>query len=64
MDPETKEQAPEEPTAPASDSQTPTWSALVIIAILSQTFWWFSFATPLLKLLERLCNGIDRISPP
>ena len=48
---------------PTKDPTRP-WAEVMLILILSQMFWWFLFAAPMLKLFERLCAGIDRISPP
>jgi hypothetical protein len=50
-----KEQAP-------TDNQTPTWSALVIIAIISQVFWWCAFASPFLELFKRLIAAIEKLA--
>jgi hypothetical protein len=44
------------------DSQTPTWSALVIVAILSQMFWWYVFASPFLGLFTRLVTALEKIA--
>ena len=54
------EPQPEKQTPP--DSQTPTWSALVIIAILSQMFWWYAFASPFLELFKRLIAAIEKLA--
>jgi hypothetical protein len=53
----------DEKDKPTKDSTRP-WAEVMLIIILIQIFWWFMFATPFMKLLERLCAGIDRISPP
>ena len=54
------EPQPEKQTPPYS--QTPTWSALVIIAILSQMFWWYAFASPFLELFKRLIAAIEKLA--
>jgi hypothetical protein len=57
-----KEKNVDEEKAPVEDPGR-SWAEIIIILILTQMFWWFMFANPMLKLLERLCAGIDRICP-
>jgi hypothetical protein len=54
----------EEKAEPPTKDNTRPWAEVMILIILCQIAWMFFFALPILKLLERLCAGIDRISPP